>query len=156
MVTWERELAYLLEKESTLLNSLEECSEQKTGMLANGDVDALSKAVSKEQTLSLRFQAMETQRAALLKKYHMENKTLRESCRFADKEYKDVLESELESLCVVAKKLKKTNAFNNELTKSRLEFYGKVRAAITKPVYGYDGAASQKSQGSSSLIDRKI
>ena len=156
MVTFERELAQLLEKERLLLCSLEECSRQKTDILASGDVDELNKIVNKERPLSLQCQAAETQRLTFLKKYSLSGRTLREICSIADDEYINVLETELESLCVIVKKLKKRNTFNGELTKSRLEFYGKVKALITKPVYGYDGIISQNSQFDRSFIDRKI
>lgn len=156
MVTWEQELAQLLEKEKMLFDNLENCSRQKTDILANGDVDGLNKMVNKEQPLSLQCQAAETKRFALLKKYGLSDKTLREICQMADSEYKSILETELESLCVITKKLKKRNTLNNELTKSRLEFYGKMRVLLTKPVYGYDGLASQKSHEGMSIIDRKV
>jgi flagellar biosynthesis/type III secretory pathway chaperone len=153
MVTWERELAYLLERENTILEELFECSVEKTNMLAKGKVDEISKMMEKEQPLSLHLQTMETKRIALLKRYHIDAKTLRESCKDSDAEYKDVLETQLQALRAIAEKLKERNDFNNELTKSRLEFYGKVRSMITKPVYGYDRVAGKVSRSS---IDRTI
>ncbi len=153
---WERELAQILERERTLISELADCSKQKTDMLASGDLDRLSKMLNKEQPLTLQCQAIESQRLSILKKYKLDGKTLKEICQMADKENKELLETKLEELNDVIKEFKKTNALNKELTKSRLEFYGKMKALFTKPVYGYNGSISQKSNEGASLIDRKI
>ena len=156
MVTWESELSQLLEREQALLEGISECESQKTDILAEGDVDSLNKMINREQPLSIQCQAAETRRLALMNKYKLSGKTFREICRLADEEYKNVLEAQHESLSKIANKLKTTNKLNNELTKTRLEFYGRVRSMISRPVYGYDGTVEKQGQGGRSLIDRKI
>lgn len=156
MANWERELARLLDREKTLLKSIDEYSAKKTDILAKGDVDTLNKIVDNEQSVVLQLQAAETRREELLKNNNLGGKTLADICRIAGLEYKIVLETDLVSLRDITNKIKKRNTLNNKLTKSRLEFYGKMRAALTKPVYGYDGILSQKINDGMSLIDRKI
>lgn len=156
MAYWEQNLSQLLEREEALLTELENCSEQKTGTLVKGDVDGLDKIVGKEQTLTLQLQAVEKQRQTLLKKNRMSGRKLRDICSAADEQYKEILASQLESLNEIIKKLKDKNEFNGDLTKSRLEFYGKMRAVIAKPVSGYDSKDSNGGYTGQRLIDKKV
>jgi flagellar biosynthesis/type III secretory pathway chaperone len=151
-VTFEGELATLLERENAILTDLAECAHSKTNMIAKGDVSGLTEMVNREQPLVMHLQSMETKRNALFRKYQFSGKTLREICTKADTEYKEILEARLETLSEAAEKLKERNSFNNELTKSRLEFYGKMRALLAKPVPGYDQEISHQR----TLIDKTI
>lgn len=156
MAAWEHELVSLLEREKSLLEDLEKYSREKTDILATGDVDGLSKMVNKEQPLIMQLETFEDRREELMEKYGLCGKTLADICEIAATEYKNVLETKLEALREITNKIKKRNDLNNQLTKSRLEFYGKMRSLIAKPLYGYNGVVSQKSVDGVSLIDRKI
>lgn len=156
MADFERELSKLLEKEQTVLENLDKVAGEKSSVLAGGDIDALAKLLDVEQPLAMQCQSIETKRIDLLRKNKMLGKTLREICVTADPEYKDVLQSELNHLTEVTRKLKEKNDINNELTKSRLEFYGKMRSVLTKPVYGYDKEPAVEVDTDMSIIDRKI
>lgn len=156
MANWEQNLSQLLKREEELLTELKNCSDQKTGVLVKGDVDGLDRIVNKEQTLTLRLQAAEKQRQMLLKKNGMSGKKLRDICSVADEQYKEILVSQLESLNEIIDKLKDKNEFNGELTKSRLEFYGKMRALISKPVSGYDSKDASAELANKRLIDKRI
>lgn len=155
MASWEQELTKALEKEKELVASLEKYSQQKTGVLAKGDVEALGRIIGKEQPLALQFKAAEKQRLEIMKKYSLEGITLSEAAAKADKEYRDELLTELSTLSAITQKLKKRNSLNSELTQSRLEFYSKLRAVIDKPMYGKNGMASSGASGKG-LIDRKV
>jgi hypothetical protein len=156
MVTWESELSQLLENERILLEGIADCESKKTQLLAKGDIENINKILNRERPLSIQCQTSETKRIALMTKYKLIGKTFHEVCHLADDKYKNLLEAQHEALRIIANKIKKTNTINSELTKSRLEFYGKIRLMVTKPIYGYDGTISQKSQGGRSLIDRKV
>lgn len=156
MSDFERELTKLLDKECTLLSNLEKCASQKSDILAGGDIDALAKLLDKEQPMALQCKNIETKRIDLLRKNKKFGKTLREICAEADPDSKPMLQSQLDTLTEVTSKLKQKNDLNNELTKSRLEFYGKMRTVLTKPVYGYDKEPDSKAQPNLSIIDRKI
>lgn len=155
-VSWENQLTQILEKERSLLDQICKCSKEKTGLLAKGDVDGISKIVSKEQTLSLLMQAAEKKRLSLIRENRLSGRTLREICALADSENKDILESQLQSLCNSIQELKKTNDFNNELTKTRLEFYGKLRALYSQSVYGYSKEVKAEVPHESGIIDRSV
>lgn len=156
MAAWEGQLAQIIEKEISLLDEINGCAREKTDMLANGDVDGIDKIVSKEQTLSLLMQTAEKKRLALLRENRAERKTLRQICSEADSEYRDVLESQLETLTRAVEQLKRTNELNNELTKSRLEFYGKLRSLYSQSVYGYGKEAEKNTSEGSGIIDRSV
>lgn len=156
MGDWERELSLILDDQTKLLAKLLKCESEKTDFLAKGDIDNINKIIEKEQELSLQCRNIEKHRENYLNNNNLNKKTLRELCAMSKPEYRDLFEQTLFSLTDVVKKLKKTNDLNCKLTKSRLEFYGKVRALVTKPVYGYDGAASHSTGVGKSIIDRKI
>lgn len=156
MAAWEGQLAQIIEKEISLLNEIYECSREKTSMLAKGDVEGISKIVDREQTLSLLMQTAEKKRLALLRENRAAGKTLRQICSEADGEYKDVLESQLETLTKAVEQLKKSNDLNNELTKSRLEFYGKLRSLYSQSAYGYTKEIEKNSPEGSGIIDRSV
>lgn len=156
MATWERELLRLLDSEKELLSTLCECAEEKTPMLVKGNVDGISRMINREQPLSLRCQAAEAERAALLEQNRLKGKTLRELCLVADNQYKGLLEMRFKELVAVVKRLRKRNELNSQLTRSRLEFYGKLRALVSRPAYGYDGLAQQYSRAGRGIIDRKV
>lgn len=156
MAAWEPELKSLLEKERSLLESLEKSSSEKTDVLVKGDIDKLSEMINEEQPLVMQLEAYEKRRDELLKKNNLSGKTLAEICEVAESEYKDIFKTELKALREITEKIKKRNEINDGLTKSRLEFYGKIRSLMAKPGYDNDGTLSQKSDGAASLIDRKI
>jgi FlgN protein. len=151
-MTFEGELANLLDRENAILADLEECARNKTERIAKGDVPGMTELLNREQPLMLHLQTMEAKRNALLRKYQFSGKTLREICGRADSEYKEILEARLETLSAIAEKLKDRNRFNSELTKSRLEFYGKMRALLAKPAHGYDQDITRQR----TLIDKTI
>jgi len=156
MATWEQELAQALEKEKALLASIEECSRQKTDVLVKGDVQSLNELISREQPLVLQFQTAELQRLEIMKKYRIGHMTLRDVAADANLAYKEVFISELAALTDITDKLKKRNDLNNELTRSRIEFYGKLRALFAKPMYGNNGMESKRSNSNVGFIDRKV
>lgn len=156
MTAWEQELASLLEKERSLLEKLEKYSEEKTDILAKGDVEHLSKIINAEQPLVMQLEAFENRREEFLKDNGVSGKTLADICEIAADEYKNVLETELKALREITEKIKKRNDLNGQLTKSRLEFYGKIRSLMAKPGYASNGTVSQRSDDTVSLIDRKI
>lgn len=154
--SWENLLAQIIEKEKSILDEIYKCSKQKTDYIVKGNVEKISKIVSREQTLSLMLETSEKKRLDLLRKNRMAGKTLREICGIAVEEYKEVLESELESLTGAIQKVRQTNDLNAGLTKSRLEFYGKLRALYSQPVYGYGKKNSDNGSVGHSLIDRSV
>lgn len=156
MANWEQELSKTLEKEKELLSSLENYSQQKTGVLVKGDVEALGRIIGKEQPLALQFKATEEKRLEIMKKYSLEGVTLSEAAAKADKEYRNELLAKLSTLSDITQKLKKRNSLNSELTQSRLEFYSRLRAVIDKPMYGKNGMASNGAGERKGLIDRKV
>jgi hypothetical protein len=156
MATWEQELAQALEKEKTLLASIEECSRKKTNMLVKGDIESLSELISREQPLVLQLKVAEVQRLAIMKKYRLEHMTLSQAAANANSIYKELFISELLTLKDITTKLKKRNDLNNQLTRSRIEFYGKLRALFAKPLYGNNGMTSQRANVNRSFIDRKV
>lgn len=151
-MTFEGELASLLERENAILSDLEQCAQAKTERIAKGDVAGMTELLNQEQPLVMHLQTMEAKRTALLKKYQLGGKTLSEICTSADYTYREILETRLEVLTSVAEKLKDRNRFNGELTKSRLEFYGKMRALVAKPAHGYDQEITRER----TLIDKTI
>jgi flagellar biosynthesis/type III secretory pathway chaperone len=156
MATWEQELAQALEKEKTLLASIEECSQKKTNMLVKGDIESLSELISREQPLVMQLKVAEVQRLAIMKKYRLEHMTLSQAAANANSTYKELFISELLALKAITTKLKKRNDLNNQLTRSRIEFYGKLRALFAKPLYGNNGMTSQRANANRSFIDRKV
>jgi hypothetical protein len=137
-VLWEHELAQIMEKEEKLLDEIYKCSKEKSRLLASGDVDEIDKVVSREQTLAMQMQSAEKKRISFLRENRLSAKTLREICEMARSDYKEILQGNLETLCTKIKELKEINKLNNELTKSRLEFYGKLRALYSKSAFGYN------------------
>lgn len=155
MASWEQELSKALKKEKDILSSLENYSQQKTDVLVKGDVEALGRITGKEQPLALEFQAAEDKRLEIMKKFSLEGITLSEAAARADERYKSELLGDLSTLTAITQKLKKKNSLNNELAKSRLEFYSRLRAVIEKPMYGKNGMAADGVAEGKGLIDRK-
>lgn len=156
MASWEQELSKALKKEKDILSSLENYSRQKTDVIVKGDAEALGRIVGKEQPLALEFRAAENTRIEIMKKASLEGASLSEAAARAGEEYKEELLESLSTLSAITQKLKKKNALNNELTKSRLEFYARLRAVIEKPMYGKNGMVANGSAGGKGLIDRKV
>lgn len=156
MALWEQELVQSLEKEKELLISLEKCSRQKTGIITKGDIETLNVILGREQPLVLRLQAAESKRLDIMKKYNLGGATLSEVAKKAQGNYKEIFMAQLKTITGITEKLKRTNSLNSELTKSRLEFYGKLHAMVIKPLYGNDGTASQQPHKGIGLIDQKV
>lgn len=156
MSDFENELTKILEKEYSVLKTLDSCAKEKSEILANGDVDALSSMLAKEQPLAMQCKVLETKRTELLRKNKMFGKTLKEIMETSSPDYKVILKKQLDDLTNITKNLKEKNDLNNELTQSRLEFYGKMRSVLTKPAYGYNKKSGKQGETELSMIDRKI
>jgi hypothetical protein len=156
MVTFEQELSLILDKENELLAGLEECSRQKTDVLVKGNIDALRLILGREQPLAIQIKAAEENRLEMMRKHRIENITLSEAAAKAEGPYRQVLLSQLYALSEITRKIKKRNKLNNELTRSRIEFYGKLRSVFSKPMYGRNGLTMDASKNSIAMIDRKV
>lgn len=156
MSDFENELIKILDKEYSILCELEDCATEKSSILAKGDIDALSKMITREQPLSMQCKVLEAKRINLLRKNNLSGKTLTDILDICSDDCESIFEEQLESLIDVIKSLKEKNSLNNDLTQSRLEFYGRMRSALTKPVYGYDKKSTEQDNSDLSMIDRKI
>jgi flagellar biosynthesis/type III secretory pathway chaperone len=153
MGAWAQDLLSILEKEESLLSRISDEARLKTAALKTGDIAGLDKIVNIEQPLSLQLAAAEQKRRALLEGNGKGTLTLSEVAGLAGDEYRDKLKEQLKSLTRVTMSLKRVNALNIELTRSRLEFYNYLRGP-GRAVYENDGRV-REAVGSTGIIDRK-
>jgi len=153
METWEQQLTEILEKEETLLQAILDEARLKTVALKSADIKSLGDIVNIEQPLAMRLEAAERKRRDIMDDAGLGGLSLSElTCR-VNGDYSDKLEKRLKSMSQILLGLKRINALNIELTRSRLEFYDYLRGA-GRQGYENDGRVRQPHR-SRAVIDRK-
>ncbi len=151
---WEQELTQVLKKEEELLSGLAECAERKTDLLAHGKVEEIGALLEREQPLSLELQGQEAVRLELLRQNGFEGLTMRAVASRAQEAFRPLLEAQRSALFELATRVRERNLHNLELTRSRVELYGKLRSQFTVPVYGRSGSPAQ--DGAAGLYNRRV
>lgn len=156
MRTWEEPLAGILEGELRLLEQLGDLAQRKSAALKAGNVPEIDRIVRLEQPLALEMQAAESRRLALLRRYHLEDRPLREIGKLAAAGGYEKLARLSGPLAEASGRVRRANTLNAELTHIRLEYSGRfLRAAGVGRTYDSRGAADTPSK-STVLMDQKI
>lgn len=157
MGKWEEPLAGILEEERSLLRRLEELAERKTTALKAGDIPEIDRIVRLEQPLTLEMQAAESKRLALLCRYRLEGKSLRDLVKLAADGGDEKLAGLSGPLETVSGRVRHANELNAELTRIRLEYSNRfLRSAVGgRQTYDSRGAADGHAK-STVLMDQKI
>lgn len=157
MEKWEEPLAGILEEERNLLGQLGELAERKTTALKAGDIPEIDRIVRLEQPLALEMQAAESKRLDLLRRYHLEGKSIRDLEKLAADGGDEKLARLSGPLEAVSGRVRHANTLNAELTRIRLEYSNRfLRAAVgSRQTYDSRGAADEHAK-STVLMDQKI
>ena len=152
---WAEMLAETLQNERDILGRLSDISEQKTDVIAEGDVSRLDGMLSEEQPLIMQLEYMEAERSAVLRQADMEGKTLTEVARKAQDNNRARLLSLLDSFHNVLVKIKTANDINTKLIRSKLEFYDILRGMDRQAGLYAAGGKVKESAEAKGYIDKK-
>ena len=119
-----------LEAEVDIYKKFFEIENEKTEIIAQGDVEKLDNMLNTEHMLHMKAQTAEKKRVEVMKSLNLSGKTLAITIDLASGEEKEKLSGILDSFNYYMDSLKKVNGYNDKLVRARLKVISDLSDAV--------------------------
>jgi len=148
-------LIQTLESEVEIYKTFKETEENKTAVIAEGNIEKLDEMLNVGHMLHMKLQSAEKKRIETMNALGLNGHTLAEVIGFATGGDKEKLSCISDDLNFYTDALKKINDYNTKLVKSRLDIISSVTKLMKEPQKGAKNAGSEKIYGKNAkVLDR--
>lgn len=147
-----------LEIELEIYKKFAEVEDEKTAVIIEGNIEKLDAILNVEQGFNMKVQNIEKTRIAAVKNLGLEKKTLPDIIDMSEGGQKETLSRLFNELNNHISAIKRINAYNTKLVKSRLEIIAAVNSLYIDPETGTKVKRAGSSPGEAAIYgkDAKI